>query len=182
MAKYSSNFKLKVVQEYLKGSLGFKLLAKKYRIKSSSMVKNWVNQYQTYGKEGLQTKRNQKKYSLNFKLDVLKFKQDTGASYKETANAFGIQEPSIIANWKRQYLLKGAAGLNQSRGRPPKMSRSNSNQSNQEMDKKQLTDEQVKQENKSLREENEILRIELEYLKKLRARGLKDPRANNRRK
>ena len=30
-----------------------------------------------------------------------------------------------------------------------------------------------------LKKENEYLRIELEYLKKLKARGLKDPRANN---
>lgn len=62
-------------------------------------------------KKALKQKKRNKKYTLNFKLDVLRFKQDTGASYKDTANAFGIGEPSIVANWKRQYVQEGAQGL-----------------------------------------------------------------------
>src|SRR5699024_11691021 len=61
-------------------------------------------------------------------LNVLRFKQDTGASYKETANAFGISEPSIIANWKSKYLKDGAEGLNKPQGRPPKMPKPDKNQ------------------------------------------------------
>ncbi|MGF9977345.1 hypothetical protein [Viridibacillus arvi] len=34
MAKYSQGFKLKIVQEYLKGNLGYVLLAQKYGIPS----------------------------------------------------------------------------------------------------------------------------------------------------
>lgn len=168
---------MKVVDEYLNGTLGYKLLAKKYNISSASLIKKWVNQYKKDEKEGLKRKKTKKKYPLSFKLDVLRFKQDTGASYKDTANAFGINEPSIIANWRRKYLKEGAEGLNKPQGRPPKMPKPNQNEknSNEKTEKKdQVTDELA-----LLKKENEYLRIELEYLKKLKALGLKDPRANN---
>src|SRR5690625_2296026 len=178
--KYSYEFKLKIVQEYLNGTLGYTLLSKKYNIPSKSQLQKWVNQYKKYGKEGLKTKRWNKKYTLNFKLDVLRFKQDTGASYKDTANAFGIGEPSIVANWKRQYVQEGAQGLNKPQGRPPKMPKPDKNQKKTE--EKNEKNNQVTHEIELLKKENEYLRIELEYLKKLKALGLKDPRANNKSK
>jgi len=174
--KYSYGFKLDVVQEYLQGTSGTNLLAQKYQVLGPSLIRKWVNQYQEYGKEGLQVKKTKKKYPLDFKLNVLKFKQDTGASYKDTANAFGISEPSIIANWRRSYLKEGAPGLNKPIGRPPKMTKSNSEEKKKNQQKKLPTSEA---EIELLKKENEYLRIELEYLKKLKARGLKDPRENN---
>ena len=85
--KYSYEFKLNVVQDYLNGTLGYTLLTKKHAISDSDLIGKWVNQYKTFGKDGLKRKKTNKKYPLNFKLDVL-----------DTANAFGITEPSIIAN------------------------------------------------------------------------------------
>lgn len=46
-----------------------------------------------------------------FKLDVLKFRKDTGFSYRVTANTFGIPEPLLIANWNRIYSQDGVNGL-----------------------------------------------------------------------
>ena len=44
MAKYSDKFKLKVVKEYLEGTLSYKLLAMKYGIPAESQLKNgYVN-------------------------------------------------------------------------------------------------------------------------------------------
>src|SRR5699024_9513187 len=45
MVKYSEEFKLKIIKEYLKGSLGYKLLAKKYQIPHESSIKSWVRNY-----------------------------------------------------------------------------------------------------------------------------------------
>ncbi|WP_437832638.1 helix-turn-helix domain-containing protein (plasmid) [Niallia taxi] len=60
MAKYSGNFKLKIVQEYLKSALSYDRLAQKYSIPSSSPIKNWVSAYKAFGEkegiEGLQQK------------------------------------------------------------------------------------------------------------------------------
>lgn len=177
--KYSYELKVKIVQEYLEGTLGFTLLAQKYNVSDRSLIQKWVGQYKKYGKKGLKRKKTKKKYPLSFKRDVLKFKQDTGASYKDTANAFGISEPSIIANWKRAYLKEGEPGLNTSIGRPPKMSKSNKDKKNQNKKKK---NEQDTSEIERLKKENDYLRIELAYLKKLKERGLKDPRDDNKQK
>ncbi|APZ48442.1 hypothetical protein BW721_01355 [Jeotgalibaca sp. PTS2502] len=172
--KYSVDLKLKIVQEYLQGTMGARVLAKKYDLSSKSLVTKWINQYKQFGEAGLRHQITKQDYPLNFKLDVLRFKQDTGASYKETANLFNIKEQSIIANWKRTYLTEGAKGLNKPQGRPPKMPKYSKNVKGSNKKSTPKTDEL-----NLLKQENEYLRLELAYLKKLRALGLKDPRANN---
>ncbi len=57
MAKYSEEFKIKLVTEYLDGNLGYKLLAKKYNMPSKHRLKNWVKAYKTQGMEGIKTKK-----------------------------------------------------------------------------------------------------------------------------
>ena len=56
MSKYNDEFKLKVVQEYLSGSLGYTLLAKKYDIPSETAIKNWVKAYQSFDIKGFMRK------------------------------------------------------------------------------------------------------------------------------
>lgn len=57
------------------------------------------------------------------------------------------------------------------------MPKSNQNQkTSKHQDEKK---DQVSEELELLKKENKYLRIELEYLKKLKVQGLKDPRANN---
>ncbi|QTJ37154.1 transposase [Dolosigranulum pigrum] len=171
-------FKLNIVQTYLDGPLDYHLLAKKYDVSSEQLIQNWGNQYQLYGEVGLKRKKTKKKYRLRFKLNVLKFKLKTDASYKETANAFGIGEPSIIANWKRLFMEGGVQRLNKPIGRPPKMPKSSRSSNQKTTQSKQKTD-QIARENAQLREENTLLKIESAYLKKLRERGLSDPCKDN---
>ena len=59
MAKYSPGFKQQIVNEYLNGTLGYHLLAKKYQIPSPSPIKAWVRQYKQNGKSGLEPKEKQ---------------------------------------------------------------------------------------------------------------------------
>ncbi|MFB7157996.1 transposase [Lysinibacillus sp. NPDC056232] len=42
MVKYSEEFKINVVNEYMKGPLGYKLLAEKHDIPNYSQIKRWV--------------------------------------------------------------------------------------------------------------------------------------------
>lgn len=161
MAKYSNEFKLKVVQEYLHGSLGTKLLARKYGMPSDSSIRVWINSYKEFGAAGIARKDSKKSYTVQFKLDVLHFKKRTGASYRDTAIEFKMNNPSLIVNWNRIFLKEGVEGLKQKqKGRPP-------------MSKKRNV-KPVKQEKKISREEelereNELLRLEVAYLKKLKA-------------
>ena len=52
MAKYSDEFKLKVVSAYLEGSLGYKPLAKAFNISTESLIKRWVRAYKEFGEAG----------------------------------------------------------------------------------------------------------------------------------
>ena len=71
MAKYSYEFKLKVVQAYLNGEGSYDFLAKKYNISACSKFQSWVAAYRELGKEGLLRSRQNKKYSFQFKLSVV---------------------------------------------------------------------------------------------------------------
>ncbi|MFB9828084.1 helix-turn-helix domain-containing protein [Lederbergia wuyishanensis] len=77
MVKYADNFKAMVVNEYLRGTLGYKRLAEKHGIKSKKQIIDWVNAYKKFGMEGLFRKRRHEVYSVQFKLDVLSFMKRT---------------------------------------------------------------------------------------------------------
>lgn len=118
MAKYSDEFKLMIVREYLSGPLGFKLLVRKYEMKSHSQLRNWVNIYKEHGAVGLSRKKNNEVYSVQFKLDVLSFMKRAGASLTNTALHFGLTNPSMIASWNKKFLEGGAEALHKPKGRP----------------------------------------------------------------
>ena len=152
MAKYSPEFKLHVVNEYLQGTLEYRLLAKKYQMSSPSPIKDWVRQYDQNGKSGLEPKENQG-YTGEFKLNVLNSMKAPGASYSQTAIHFGISETGTIANWNAILLKEGGEALFKSKGRPqnPMTKLKASKQP------KTLTREQ------QLEEEIKLMRIENEY-------------------
>lgn len=156
MAKYSEKFKLQVVQEYLNGPLGQTSLAKKYAIPSKSTLQQWIKAYQEFGLEGLKKKEKKETYSVQFKVDVLHFMKQTGASYSDTAITFGLNNLSLIAKWNRIFQDKGIEGLKpQPKGRPS-------------MTKKRQSTP-AKRSLQELERENELLKLENAYLKKLKA-------------
>ena len=107
-----------------------------------------------------------KKYSPEFKLSVILDMREHHMGYRETARKYGLVRQSetaaltMVQRWERRYLEEGAEGLMKERrgkansadgvrkGRPPKL------------DKKTEED---------LIAENQRLRMEIEYLKKLDA-------------
>lgn len=57
MTKYSKEFKIKAVKEYLESNISYKSLPAKYCIPSEIIIKNWVNAYKSQGYEGLKSKK-----------------------------------------------------------------------------------------------------------------------------
>ena len=53
--KYSKELKLKIAKEYLNSSISYDKLAKKYKVKSSTQVTNWVKKYQELGDKAFDT-------------------------------------------------------------------------------------------------------------------------------
>ena len=161
MAKYSANFKLKVVQEYLKGDIGYLALAHKYGIPGTKRIQFWVGKYQIIRKKGLQRSRKNETYSFQFKLHAVELYLSTEMSYQDLALQLKLKSDGILVNWVRRYRAVGIEGLKpQRKGRRPNVP-----------DKTSITpecninqDERLKQ----LEEENLKLRIEVAYLKELR--------------
>lgn len=163
MAKYSFEFKVKVVKEYLNGDVSADYLSEKHNVADGKQIHKWINQYEEFGVEGLKKRMIKTIYSGEFKLSVLQYRQINQCSYRETANHFKINNPSMIANWQRKYNEEGFKGLDRSIGRPSKMS-----DKNKSREFKKIT-ESEKEELIRLRQENEFLKASLEYEKKLEA-------------
>ena len=123
----------------------------------------WVKVYEKFGEKGLMKKKSKETYSVQFKLDVLSFMKRTGSSETDTALHFGLTNPSMIASWKKAFLEGGAEALDRSKGRPSMSDKAKNNGNKKTTEEKEMTYEQ------KLERENELLRLEVEYLKKLRA-------------
>lgn len=163
MAKYSTEFKKKIVAEYLKGNIGYRSLAKKYNIPGTRQIEIWVATFQRLGTEGISRSRQKKSYSFQFKLHAVELYLSTDVSYKDLALQLKINNPPLLAQWVQRFRAVGVDGLKPNRkGRRPKVPDKpivvTPTQS------KGIQDERLKQ----LEEENLKLRIEVAYLKELR--------------
>lgn len=164
MTKYSFEFKLKVVGEYLNGAGGYAYLADKCGVTDKKLVRNWVNAYREFGEEGLLRKRQNKKYSVQFKLDAIELYQTSEMSYREIANTLEMNNPALIANWMRKFREAGIDGLSKLKGRPPILPR-------KKEDKKKNTVKTTSEERdriKELEKQVRSLQIENAFLKELR--------------
>ena len=123
------------------------------------------------------TGRKNKNYSPKFKLGVIMDMREHRLSYNETVRKYGMIAKSMggatntLRRWERIFLEEGAEGLMKERrgknntsgkrGRPPKL------------------DRKVEED---LIAENQRLRMEIEYLKKLSALVLADEQKNGKRR
>jgi|HigsolmetaGSP11D_1036233.scaffolds.fasta_scaffold14530_2 transposase len=155
--KYSDEFKLTIVNEYLDGYTGgYRALATKYGI-NPSIIKNWVALYKNGGIDQLITAR--KTFSGDFKIHVVEYMHQNSLSIRSTAALFGIQSPPTVSKWERIYYEEGKEALyEERRGRTRKMST-----------KKPRKYKKDIKENEDLIAEVQRLRMENEYLKKLNA-------------
>ena len=96
-----------------------------------------------------------KRYTPEFKKQVVETMQKGKLSYRETARQFEISDHKLITDWERIYLEEGPEGFaierrgRSSKGRPPK--------------------QQPKEVEEDLLAEVQRLRAENEYLKNLQA-------------
>ena len=118
----------------------------------------------------------QRRYSTEFKIGVIMDMREHRLGYRETARKYNLTITSeasaanMVQRWERIFLEEGAEGLMKERrgksygskkGRPPKL------------------DRKVEED---LIAENQRLRMEIEYLKKLRALVLADEQKNGKRR
>ena len=155
MSKYSTEFKLQVVKYYEENHCGYDTTAKYFNV-GYACVQRWVNKYKVHGVKGLI--RNQQQYDGNFKKNVVEYMHSNHLSLQETAIHFNLAGDWIVSKWERIYYEEGPNGLYISkRGRKKNMS--------SKPNKKKLS----KDVEEDLIAENQRLRMENAYLKKLQA-------------
>ena len=111
-----------------------------------------------------------KKYSAGFKLCVIMDMREHGLGYRETMRKYfpdlQCKNYEFLLKWERIYLTEGAEGfMKERRGRSPKGGRP-----------RKPLDKSVEED---LIAENQRLRMELEYLKKLSALVLAEEQEKN---
>lgn len=160
MAKYSEQFKLEVVEQYLQGRSGYKSVGDAWNL-NDKLVKRWVNRYRIHGLAGLAKKFSV--YSAQFKLSVLQYMWENELSLAQVSARFDIRGPSAVGQWERCYHSGGIDSLHpRQRGRPKKMPTSQP-----PIPQEPASDESRTKED--LLAEVNHLRMENAYLKKLRA-------------
>lgn len=163
MAKYSYDFKFKLVQEYLEGKGGYQYISDKYSLPDKNYVRRWVEVYKSIGNEGLMRARKHQSYSFDFKLHVVELYLTTELSYQDLASQFKISNPAMLCKWVNDFRNVGPDALKcKSKGRPPQMPKK---KKKKEAEKNNTADSN---DLKRLQEENLKLRIENAYLKELR--------------
>ncbi len=90
MAKYSYEFKKKLVLKYINGMGGYVSLCRKHSISDDKSIRQWVSAYKEFGDYGLRRSREKKHYSFEFKLSVVELYLTTEVSYQEWKISLGF--------------------------------------------------------------------------------------------
>ena len=158
MKKYKIEFKLEVVQSCLAGEGGAKLLARQWSVPEEK-IRIWVSHYRLHGIDGLRPKRSA--HSAQFKPQVLSHQDREQLSNRQVAAVYDIRNPNQVVVWRRNLNEGGVQALgSRKQGRP-----------NMKPERRCPAPPStvIADSAQALREENEQLRAEVAYLKKLHA-------------
>lgn len=109
MSKYTEQFKVEVVRDYLAGFSSLRTIAQRHGMANHSLVERWLAAFRLHGPAGLKTKRSQ--YSAQFKLSVLRHMWENRLSITQTAARFDIRRHSTVGVWERAYREGGIDAL-----------------------------------------------------------------------
>lgn len=157
--KYSYETKLEVVKYAIENRCTVPKTSEIFCIPTTP-IERWLRSYQIHGEKGLISRKSFRSkssgFSGQFKLNVLKYMYDNELSYSKTAAYFCV-DVATVSKWNRIYLEKGEKILLSTNGMQTKP---------MTKPKKPLKNEQEIQ---ALIYENQKLKMENDYLKKLNA-------------
>jgi len=156
-AKFTTAEKLNAVLGVLEEGLSHRKAGVRVGATNSSHVQKWVRLYKEHGIEGLSIKN--WTYDGQFKIDVIEYMHTNHLSFNEAAAKFGIPGPASVSTWNRIYNEEGREALFSNNGRRKGMGKARK-------PKKQNLDKNAEED---IIAENQRLRMENAYLKKLNA-------------
>lgn len=170
---YPPSFKLQIINEYFEKGISSVQLAIKYNIPSDRTVRNWIKRY-TMGKENKTYSPKPEVYTmkarktnLEERIEIVKDYIESNSDYKTIADKYSVTYGQVY-NWVKKYKNHGNAGLEDGRGKGKPQST--------------MTEDEMKDaEIKALKERNKYLEMENEVLKKRREfeREMMNQKVNN---
>lgn len=154
---YSKEFKEKVVIEYLSGNYSQRDLVKKSDLSTKSLVQRWVRRYNSHrgiknsGKGMKKSMTKGRKTTWKERIDIVLFCLKNDKDYYKTAEKYQVSYQQVY-QWVKKYEIDGVEALKDRRGR--------------KKSEEELT-EQDKLKIKEIEAENERLKAENAFLKKL---------------
>ena len=120
--KISNEIRLEAVQRVVEDGMSISASARLAGV-HKSMLQEWVMQYREHGAEGvIKQDRKQKKYTGEFKIEVVEYAHTNHLSAGAASAHFGLSTKSLFLKWERIYYEEGPqALLEERRGRASKM-------------------------------------------------------------
>ena len=163
MAKYTTDFKLSVIEYYLNRH-SYKHTAKHFGLDHKA-VEWWVKLYQTHGIDGIKRRSTKAVYDTNFKLNAVQ-QVLLGKSLTQLSIELNLPQPSLLSNWLKAYQTFGIMGLEpKPKGRKAMSNSKHKASKNQSTNKAEPQDDDYAKLLKRLA----YLEAENDYLKKLDA-------------
>ena len=159
--KYSAEFKLQAVQEYLAGKGSLRKICIKYGIPDHKMLRQWISCYNGHkdfkehsGARGEIYMTKGRKTTQEERAQIVAFCIEHGKDYGLTVETYQVSYQQIYS-WVRKYEASGVDGLVDRRGKAKP--------------EDELTEaERLRQENKILQAKLKDKEMEIALLKKLR--------------
>jgi transposase len=156
---YSKELKEAAVKDYLSGEYSLRQIVRKYEISSISVLERWIKHYNGHrefkdtGKGKVKSMTKGRKTTWEERIQIAIDCLENGKDYQKTADMYEVSYQQVY-QWVRKYETDGAEALRDNRGRTK--------------EEAELTpEEKMKWEMKKLERENERLRAENAFLKKL---------------
>ncbi|MED3804193.1 IS3 family transposase, partial [Lysinibacillus xylanilyticus] len=155
MTRFTSEIKLAIIQGFNPKLISLKEYARQMKV-TRSQFQYWLKVYELHGEAGL--KKNYTNYPVSFKLDVLNYMVQSGASLMDTAAHFNIPNFTDVYIWKKQLELGGLEALE-----PKQKGRPSMNKESKKQPKQALSEGSVE----ALEARIKQLEMENEYFKKV---------------
>lgn len=157
MTKFTAETKLIIIKGFNPRIIAQIEYARQMEV-TRSQFQYWLKLYELHGEDGL--KKNYTNYPISFKLDVLNYMVQSGASLMDTAALFKISSYTMVYDWQKKMQTGGVEALEPSQKGHPFMKNKSTKQPKQTSPEGSV---------EALEARIKQLEMENEYLKKLNA-------------